>query len=1128
MSTRAQVSELVARWQEGRRQGKPLTPEEVCNAHPELLREVQEQVNVLAEMEQFLGVDNRAGAGDVPSTVDGDDSVISERTANAVVRSVETASGPTISGYIILGELGRGGMGVVYQALQTKLNRVVALKMILDGAYAGERELARFRSEAEAVARLQHPNIVQIHEVGEQDGKPFFSLEFVDGGSLAQKIAGKPQPVREAATLVETLARAMQAAHDKGIVHRDLKPGNVLLTADGTPKIADFGLAKRLDVDVRHTRSGAVLGTPSYMAPEQASGKGDVGPAADVYALGSILYELLTGRPPFQAETTWDTLLQVLSHEPVPPTRLQPKLARDLETICLKCLEKEASRRYATADALADDLRRFLAHEPISARPVGRLERLGKWTRRHPTIAALTATSLLIAVLGVAGVSWQRQDAEYHREQSEIAKKAAATNEIKERKATEKATQLAVRLDEEVEETQANTYFTQMKRAHEAWLSNKVSDAEDLLTRAIPGPNETDRRSWEWHYLKRLCRTELVTLQGQHEFLHSLQFTPDGKQTIGCTGEGVIHTWDALTGKELSTWALDGHARGVNSVAFSRGGQHIASAGGNREMVGEGDSTEYPPGEVKIWDRKAHKLLLTIPHPGPVFAVAISPDGKHLASAAVHWKKPSTMLLFDMKTGKEIQRYACKGSAYSIAFSPNGLNVAAGCEDGGVRVWTALTGKEIFTGTHPGKVHSIAFRFDNQQLASADLEKTVRVWDVKTGKEILVLPQARRYVTFSQDGKRLASEGANGTLTVWDAMTGEQFANIRGSHQCACFRPDGNRLASAPEKGPVKIWSVLPPEARILRGHDHAINSLAFSPDGRQMATGTANLGDATKVWTLVGKSKTPRIPTGGLKHEGLAFTADGQRLVSWMWGLEGNDRFFSRIKIWNPATGKEVPPARDFEYFVRSEMLSPMGTMLALSQNGLEMIDLSTGRQQFIIPEKTESELRFSRDGQRFARVRKDGAIVVCDAKTGHEICVLPDAGSPFEGSMRSRHDTLSQVMAFHRDGQQLAAKSPGGWIKIWDLTTGKERGAIKSGTYGFAFTADGKRLVTVARDVQLWDIKTGHEVLNLRGHRGDIPTVGFSPDGNLLVTGGADTTVRVWNGTPLKTPPQADNKTP
>jgi serine/threonine protein kinase len=298
----------------------------------------------------------------------------------------------SVAGYDILSTLGRGAMGVVYKARQRGLNRLVALKMILSGEHAAAHELARFQAEAEAVARLHHPNIVQIYEVGEEQGRPFFSLEFVDGTSLDKKANGTPFPPREAAVLVEKLAGAMEYAHHNGIIHRDLKPANVLLTQDDTPKIGDFGLAKRIDEDAGQTRTGTVLGTPSYMAPEQAEGRlKDVGPLSDQYSLGAILYELLTGRPPFKGSTILDTLNQLRTLEPVPPIQFQPGVPRDLETISLKCLQKDPARRYASCEALAADLRRFLAGEPILARPVGVGERLWRWCKRNPRVAALSA-----------------------------------------------------------------------------------------------------------------------------------------------------------------------------------------------------------------------------------------------------------------------------------------------------------------------------------------------------------------------------------------------------------------------------------------------------------------------------------------------------------------------------------------------------------------------------------------------------------------------------------------------------------------------------------------------------------------------------------------------------------------
>jgi serine/threonine-protein kinase len=369
------------------------TPEEACRDCPELLSEVRQR------WKAFRVVD-----GSLSSLFPDPESPARAGAVEAVSHGADL---PQLPGYLVEALLGRGGMGVVYRARHLRLNRTVALKMLLAGRCARLEEVERFQREAEAVAALGHPNIVQVHDVGDADGRPYFTMEFVEGGSLAEQIHGVPQPARQAAALVATLADAIHAAHQNGIVHRDLKPGNILLTADGTPKVTDFGLARRLEGDGGLTISGTPVGTPSYMAPEQARGqKAAIGPATDVYALGAILYELVTGRPPFRAESATATLQQVVADEPVPPARLNPRVTRDLETICLKCLHKEPHRRYASAAALAEDLRRFERGEPIKARPVGPVERVVRWVRHRPALAGALASGVLLASALVVIVLW--------------------------------------------------------------------------------------------------------------------------------------------------------------------------------------------------------------------------------------------------------------------------------------------------------------------------------------------------------------------------------------------------------------------------------------------------------------------------------------------------------------------------------------------------------------------------------------------------------------------------------------------------------------------------------------------------------------------------------------------------
>jgi serine/threonine-protein kinase len=440
------------------------TPEEVCGSCIELLPVVRERwqrvVRIRAELAALF-----------PAQAQSASRLLTSPPADTPF--------PDIPGYEFEAVLGAGGMGVVFKARHLRLNRVVALKMTLAGAYAGARERERFQREAEAVAVLRHPNVVQIHDIGDSHGKPYFTMEYVEGGSLAEKLAGTPLPAHDAAALLSTLASAVQAAHANGIVHRDLKPGNVLLTADGTPKIGDFGLARRLGAEGGLTRTGAGLGTPSYMAPEQARGTaGAVGPSADIYSLGAILYELLTGRPPFRAESAAETVHQLLTQDPVPPSRLNGKVPRDLETICLKCLSKEAKLRYSTADALNDDLNRFLRGDAIAARPVGRVRCAVRAVRRRPTLSVAVTAGVLIAALVLAGGSWLLFDG--------LVVDRAASGEL-----------------DEAEELLQKASFTQAKAAIERARARLGTRTSSALRQRL------DQCTRDWEFADRLERIGL-------------------------------------------------------------------------------------------------------------------------------------------------------------------------------------------------------------------------------------------------------------------------------------------------------------------------------------------------------------------------------------------------------------------------------------------------------------------------------------------------------------------------------------------------------------------------------------------------------------------------------------------
>jgi tetratricopeptide (TPR) repeat protein/tRNA A-37 threonylcarbamoyl transferase component Bud32 len=487
------LNTLLSIWQQRQAEGRDVQLTELCGDCPELAAALQERIGVLRQMNALA---QPGGAPDGANTARAAlvDATVNFETDYAQLNGADT-DGPrgaipgalpaSVPGYEILAELGRGGMGVVYKARQQNLKRTVALKMILAGAHAGAEAKARFEQEAETIARLKHANVVQVYDFGRHEGKPYFALEYLAGGTLAAKLHGEPQAPAQAAQMVATLARALQAAHDQGIVHRDLKPANVLLSADGTAKVTDFGLAKQGDSAM--TASGAVMGTPSYMSPEQAEGKiKEIGPACDIYALGAILYEMLTGRPPFKGASVVDTLQMLTTAEPVPPSQLQPKVPRDLETVCLKCLRKDPRKRYVSADALADDLCRFLNNEPIAARPVGQAERLMRLCRRKPLAASLLLGLMTVLAVGVPWLMFltvlaesRRVDAEEKRLDAETAqqraveqKEIAQQSQIK----AEQASAAAEQAQKKAEEA-SNTAIKQEQIARvEAEKSREFSD----------------------------------------------------------------------------------------------------------------------------------------------------------------------------------------------------------------------------------------------------------------------------------------------------------------------------------------------------------------------------------------------------------------------------------------------------------------------------------------------------------------------------------------------------------------------------------------------------------------------------------------------------------------------------
>jgi WD40 repeat protein len=1003
--------------------------------------------------------------------------------------------------YELLAEVARGGMGIVYKARQLPLNRVVAVKVLAAGQFAAPDFVKRFRTEAEAVARLDHPNIVPIYEVGECEGQPYFSMKFFESGSLAGRISNREFHIsdREAAGLLAKLARAVHYAHQRGILHRDIKPGNMLLDAQGEPHLTDFGLAKLVEKDSTLTRTMAMLGTPSYMSPEQARGEAkQLTTAVDVYGLGAVFYELLTGQPPFAGGTTMETVRQVLEKEPRRPSVLKPGIDRDLETICLKCLEKDPGRRYGSAEALGAELERWQRHEPVEARPPSAVYRLQKaWSRNKLAYSAGIAVVLTLVVgLSLASTAWRQA-----RKERDLARQRLQEAEIARRQVDT-----------------ANQHLTRNLFLRE-W-----QEAEDLLQQAKLGSALAwFARAARSHLDDPAVVNRLLSILSENNFavpacrpldhgapVTSCVLSADGRKLITAAGDGLVRIWPVgeagrplvlrnqfhapLVGflsredrllvvddESVSLWELTGeraklqHARRVGSprLATTSDGRFAAlnsDTGGPRVW----DTAELHPVGPRLQDAVNNLRVL-----------CLSPDGRYLFGAgaspgAAAWEVSSGRRVWQTATGPAIASGGVDNFVESGEMHPDGKLIALSHPEGRLTLWkfepstgegtppTSVT-QPLHEIRAPSLVSTFCFADSGRRLVLATYEGFLQLDNFATGelRPILLEPGGHASsVRLSFDGRHLATGSADGTARVWD---------IRMSLPQILMFTNG-----------FSVWDV------------------KFSPDSS---------------WFVMAGAEAAEIrdaSTGALRRRLLAndfvtrldVSRDGRRIVA---STEGGT-----ARVWDSATGALVTPIIHFPHNIQYVEFSPDGRWFIATAPGRIVWVYNTESGTLAMPPMTNAvqvvSAHFSPDQTSIVTATEEGFL---------EFWSLPEAA---ERGTPARHKDVIWDVRFSPDGKSILTASRDHTAALWDLNTGSKVKEFRHdlGVFNASYSQDGKRIITgsASHAAQIWDVESGRRISELMRHPGGVWYGEFSANGRVVVTGDDRGNARLWDaesGLPL-----------
>ncbi len=986
--------------------------------------------------------------------------------------------------YELLEEVGRGGMGVVYRARQISLNRIVAVKMLVARPFAVPELEERLHLEAEAAAGLNHPNIVTIFEFGECDDQFYFSMEYIEGRSLAQLTRHHSLAPTQAAQYVKAVAEAVHHAHEHGILHRDLKPSNILIDQHDQVKVTDFGLAKRLGTDSELTLTGQLVGSPNYLSPEQAAGKHRaLTVRSDVYSLGAVLYQLLTARPPLVGESLEETLVQIREKEAPSPRLLSSGVPRDLETICLKCLQKEPARRYGSAQALAADLGRFLERKPISARPVSAAGRVWRWCRRKPALAGALAGCALALLAGIIGIAWQWKRAEA---EAQVARR--------------------------------NLYGADMLLAQQALEQSDMGRAKELLDQHRPGGKaKTDLRGWEWRYLWSQCQShEQATLCRESNAVTALAFSANGTQLAVRRDPGIVMLWDAQARRLISEHPA---SPWFKALAASPTSQLFAWGGS--------ESNGVPC--VVLWDASLHREVARLPHtsgavssqstPGDlriaaqtaneVVSLAFSSDAQWLATLTRH----SELFVWDVNSRKVAKRFQIRtnfhlddGSHYgAVLFSPNSSLLAVGIGEAQVCLldWVSGAVTNIALSKPANGVSTLAFTPDGKRLALGGgyLDNTIHLFELETGAWIRLNGHKGWIVclAFAPDGQMLASASADQTLRLWDVPRGASRAPFHGHEDEVYFvawTRDGRQLVSGGKDGSVRFWE---PTAKLQSSGCASLPEntwdLVFTPDSRRVVTMRANEKTliVRDVRTLQAEVE---LSSPGYGPRRLALAGDGRRLA--FGDRSGN------VEIWDLASYQRIASLFVERGWIRDLQFSPTGNQLlcvcerADRRRVVQVYETATWSTVDLAAIHLEDlhKAMLTPNGSTLAVSHRNGMVAWWDLKTRQR-----------QAQFQWPHLGPGVQMAFSRDGRWFAAGGESSVLMLVEVVSRQSRQIVRahvSQVVALDFSPDGRRLITSGTagndTIKIWDVEGGRDIATLAGKPGFYDLIGFSPDGHIL----------------------------